>query len=62
MEKRFDIQKVSMHSLSGRIVYSRANRGEIERFRLNVEEMEQGIYLLRIQTKSNEIVRRLIIQ
>jgi hypothetical protein len=61
-EGNLDIQKVSLHSLNGKIVYSEANTGNMKRSRLNIEKFEQGIYFLRIQTTSEEIVRRLIVQ
>ena len=61
-EGSLDIQKVSLHSLNGKIVYSEANTGNMKRLRLNIEKFEQGIYFLRIQTTSEEIVRRLIVQ
>jgi hypothetical protein len=62
MEENMDIRQLRLHSINGRTVYSKANTGNMRRFRLNVEKLERGIYFLRIQTTSNEIVRRLIVQ
>ena len=62
IDQKIKIEQISLNTVKGRVVYSKAFSGMSNRFRLNVENMESGIYFLRIITSKDEIVRKLIIQ
>jgi hypothetical protein len=61
-EENTNINQVRLLSVNGRMIFSREIIDKRNRFRLNLEGMKEGIYFLRIQTTSDEIVRRLIVQ
>lgn len=62
IDKEIKIKQIKLNTVNGRVAYSKGFYGKRNRLRLNVEDMESGIYILRIITSNDEIVRKLIIQ